>query len=376
MSKGLNTLYLTITLVVLTIDLFSQRINHINQNGPEYTREQIEYFINKPLCSDDNKFVQNTDFAFTNEKITVNSDGKYITGVLYLPNGKGKHPIVILTNTGGLDSTFSETFPNNMLLDLLKCKIACLIYDQRGIGESEGSLRTTTYNNYATDVGNFASFLANHPKIDSTCIGVIGYSEGGRIAVLSANRVPIIKYVVSVASSVVSSVDDRIYAQKGWLESLNLPDSVFYELFELHKKTILAWKDNNKQSRNKIDEEITIIRKKYNSGFSPFTFYEFNNNPQLERALPTWNSIQFDYLSELEFFNKKWLAIFGNEDIITPTKQSIENIKHFMSVSGNSDYFIANIPECGHNFINNNTGKKIHIEYLIINWIAENILNK
>lgn len=124
----------------------------------------------------DDRLNQITDTSFAEEKILVVSDGLSIARKLYVPNGEEKYPLVILVNSGGLDSVFTETFPNTILNNLVHCKIPCLIYDPRGTSLSEGGLKATTYDNYATDVGNRTVFLANHPKIDNKRIGVINMS--------------------------------------------------------------------------------------------------------------------------------------------------------------------------------------------------------
>jgi pimeloyl-ACP methyl ester carboxylesterase len=88
-----------------------------------------------------------------------------------------------------------------------------------------------------------------------------------------------------------------------------------------------------------------------------------------------WYSLPNDYLSELEHFNKKWLAIFGKLDQVVPTEASVNNIIHYMSVSGNTDYRIAVIPDCGHSPVSVETKRMIRLDNIILNWMNENILN-
>ena len=92
-------------------------------------------------------------------------------------------------------------------------------------------------------------------------------------------------------------------------------------------------------------------------------------------VLPTWNSLSYDYLTELSRFNKKWLAIFGDADRVVPTDASVKNIVHYMSLSGNQDYNIAIIPEMGHVPVNVRTKRMVRIDNLVINWLNENIEN-
>ncbi len=106
-----------------------------------------------------------------------------------------------------------KSFSDFMAPVLAHCGIAAFVHDKRGTGESEGVFVNTTYNDYINDAGNCALFLTSHERIDSSLIGVMGASEGGRIAVIAASRYPVFKFVVSQAGTVVGTVEDRLYAQ-------------------------------------------------------------------------------------------------------------------------------------------------------------------
>jgi uncharacterized protein len=185
------------------------------------------------------------DTTFIVEKIKVPCENLMITGWLYLPLGKGKHPLIILTNGGGNNERNIKSLSNWLAPILAHCGIAAFVHDKRGTGESEGEFSKTTYDDYAKDAGSCAIFLSKHSRIDASKIGVIGGSEGGRIAVLAASRFKEINFVVSFAGTVVSSIDDRINAQKGWLMGLNLQDTVFNAVLNIHEKSIRAWASNN-----------------------------------------------------------------------------------------------------------------------------------
>jgi len=106
----------------------------------------------------------------------------------------------------------------------------------------------------------------------------------------------------------------------------------------------------------------------------PFTKEEMDSIPDFRAVLPTWYSMPDDYLSELAHFNKKWLAIFGEVDRVVPTEASVKNIIHYMSLSGNRNYNIAVIPECGHAPVNVETKRLIRLDYLVVNWLNDNVI--
>jgi uncharacterized protein len=357
-------------------------------NGNVYSKDQLEILLKTPPCLagyrtnqtgylsrlDSTEF-GTLDTTFIIENIKVPSENLMINGWLYLPLGNGKHPLIILTNGGGNNERGIKSLSNWLAPILAHCGIAAFVHDKRGTGKSEGVFSKTTYDDYAKDAGNCAIFLSNHLRIDASKIGVIGGSEGGRIAVLAASRFKEISFVVSFAGTVVSSIDDRINAQKGWLQGLNLQDTVFNAVLNIHEKSIRAWASNNPLDYEKVNGEIFEMRKTYERSLLPFTKEEMESIPDFAAILPTWYSLQNDYLSELEHFNKKWLAIFGSLDKVVPTRASVNNIIHYMSISGNNDYRIAIIPDCGHSPVSVQTKRMIRLDNMILNWMNENILN-
>ena len=86
---------------------------------------------------------------------------------------------------------------------------------------------------------------------------------------------------------------------------------------------------------------------KYDQRYLPSTKKKMDS-PAFSTILPTWRSLGYDYMCEMEHFNKKWLAIFGENDRVVPTEASVKNIIHTMSLSGNRSYKIAIIPRMGH----------------------------
>jgi len=352
-----------------------------------YTSQQLEnlfakpkplegYFANQkgPLTKVDAKGNEITDSTFRVIKMKIPSDSLMINGWLYLPLGEGKFPLVVLTNGGGDGSRQIKSLSDWIAPIFAHCGIAAFVHDKRGTGESEGDFAKTTYEDYIRDAGNCAKWLSKHQKINPEMVGVMGGSEGGRIAVIAACRYVEIKFVISQAGTAVSAIEDRINAQKGWLKSLNLPDSVYTKVLELHEKSIRAWASNSNEEHDKINKEIFRMRKKFDREILPFTKNEMDSIPAFRVVLPTWNSLSFDYLSELEHFNKKWLAIFGELDMVVPTEASVKNIVYYMALSGNKNYNIAIIPKCGHAPVNVETKRLIRMDYLTINWLNENVI--
>jgi pimeloyl-ACP methyl ester carboxylesterase len=366
------------------------------QNSPKtaevkslvYTRTELDQLMNKPDCmgeyqpsqagplrKPDGKGGFTRDSTFTVEKIRVRSEGYLITGWLYLPPGEKKCPLVILTNGGGNIVRSIRSFSDFMAPVLAHCGYAAFVHDKRGTGESEGDYVKTTYDDYITDAGNCAIFLSKCKRIDPGKIGVMGASEGGRIAVIAASRFPVFSFVISQAGTVVSAIEDRMYAQiNGMIDQGIITDSIAGLVSPVWRRSFEAWASKDPAEHAKVDREIRQQRKICSESYLPSTREEMDSLPGFSIILPTWNSLGADYMTEMEHFNKRWLAIFGAEDRVVPTDESVRNINRYMEISGNKNCNIAIIPGMGHVPVDVETKRRIDFDHLIINWLNRNVL--
>jgi hypothetical protein len=312
--------------------------------------------------------------TYTVERVKVPSDGLSINGWLYLPPGIGKSPLIVLTNGGGNVPSAIKSLSDFMAPVLAHCGIAAFVHDKRGTGESQGVFRETTYDDYIRDAGNAAIFLAWHPRIDRDVIGVMGGSEGGRIAVLAASRYPLVKFAISMAGTVVSMVDDRLYAQLNGFRDRGTSEQTIAEITPFWEQSLAAWASRDPRAHEQVDRDIAEWRKKYPRAILPFTKQEMETRPELERVLSTWRSLPSDYLTELTRFRKKWFALFGAADRVVPTEVSVKNILRYMALSGNKNFAVAVIPRCGHTPVDVETKQRVLFENLTLNWISENVV--
>ena len=314
--------------------------------------------------------------TFTVETLAVPSDGVLIRGWLYLPKrpANARYPAIVLTNGGGDGSRTIKSLSDWIAPVLAHCGIAALVHDKRGTGESGGRFVETTYDDYVTDAGNLAVFLTRHPRINPKLIGVLGGSEGGRVAVLTASRFPAVTFVVSFAGTVVSAQEDRIYAHMGGFRARGIPDSVIAAVEPLWRRSFAAWASDTPADHAKVNAEIAEARGRFPREVLPFPKAEMEAIPDFAAVLPTWRSLGRDYLTEMERFRKPWLAIFGELDQVVPTQASVRNVQRLMAQSRNTRYAIAVIPRCGHAPVDVETRRMIRLDNLILNWLTDHVL--
>jgi len=352
------------------------------EGGAVLTPARIEALFQKPGCLDgyrpgqsgpliplDGRGGQPPDTTFTVEPRWIESDGLRIRGWLYLPKQEGPFPLVVLTNGGGGDGHPIKSLSDFIAPVFAHCGVAAFVHDKRGTGESDGVFRDTTFEDYILDTGNAAVALSEDPRIDVDRIGVMGGSEGGRIAVIAANRFPVFSFAISMMGPLVGAKEDRFYAQINGLKAQGASDSLVAEVEPIWRGIIEAWASDDPADHSRIDGQIRAARERYPRSVLPPTIGEVAGNPAFDEFIPTWASLKYDYVTELDRFEKPLLAIYGGQDQVVPTQASVEAILAHMAVSGNDDVSIAVLPNCGHAPVDSETKARILFENPILNWM-------
>jgi len=114
------------------------------------------------------------------ERVLIPYEGKHLAGVLRLPHGVKRPPIVLMTM--GLDSTKEEL--DTFEMTFLKRGIAILAFDGPGQGEAEYDFPIRA--DYEAVTGQVIDWLQRRDDIDSNRIGIWGISLGGYYAPRSA----------------------------------------------------------------------------------------------------------------------------------------------------------------------------------------------
>ena len=130
-------------------------------------------------------------YPYKEEEVVIDNKASNLTlaGTFTRPEGKGKFPAVILITGSGPEDRDETVFghkPFLILADYLTRKgFAVLRCDDRGTAKSTGDFAGTTAD-YASDVDVQIDYLKTRKDVDPKKIGLLGHSEGGIIAPLSA----------------------------------------------------------------------------------------------------------------------------------------------------------------------------------------------
>jgi pimeloyl-ACP methyl ester carboxylesterase len=113
------------------------------------------------------------------------SDGIRLEGLLHAPEDADGGPdaaIIVCSGYQGL----KEWIPARICPELVGAGYACLAFDYRGFGTSEGERGRLLPQELVDDVKNAVTYLAQQPEIDAHRIGLAGWGFGGGIVVQAA----------------------------------------------------------------------------------------------------------------------------------------------------------------------------------------------
>lgn len=130
------------------------------------------------------------------------SHGASLAGTLYLP--AGGHALGAVVVTHGAAIPLRNALLYQHLTEMLPpLGIAVLVYDRRGVGQSQGDPNTGDFNLLADDAIAAVQLLKADPRIDPKRIGVWGLSQGGWLSILAAVRSPDVRFAVSISAPLV-----------------------------------------------------------------------------------------------------------------------------------------------------------------------------
>ncbi|MBW1294385.1 alpha/beta hydrolase family protein [Aquimarina litoralis] len=188
-------------------------------------------------------FLENVDMY----EISYMSDGLKIQAFAAIPKKEGKHPVIIYNRGGNRDFGALQLFRGEMKLPAayVFSKLASEGYvvigcNYRGSGKSEGMEEFGGSD--VNDILNLTKVIEELPKVDTTRIGMYGWSRGGMMTYIALTKTDVIKAaVVGGAKSDLRTID-RPEMEKGVYEEL-IPNYLQNKKEELEKRSAIVWAD-------------------------------------------------------------------------------------------------------------------------------------
>jgi len=131
------------------------------------------------------------------------ADGLQLGGWFIPPDPNGDRAILIYIH--GLGSNRSELLDEAVML--ASHGYGALLFDLRNHGQSQGRVTTLGYAE-VEDVRGALTYLLARPEVNPECIGLVGASMGGAVAIRAAARLPAVRVVI--AQSTFTGLEDNL----------------------------------------------------------------------------------------------------------------------------------------------------------------------
>jgi len=315
--------------------------------------------------------------ALHQESIRFHSDGFTLAGTLYMPNGAGPHPAVVLFHGSGpagrLDVP-AQWFARH--------GVAALTYDKRGVGESSGNWHDVPFMTLCDDGLAAIQLLKARPDIDKKRIGVWGLSQGGWLGPLAASRSNDIAFVIAVSGPGVSPGEQMIFFYLRELINGGMPKAQAEEASALRREVWTYMETGQGYERAKADLEraksapwYSVVSRQYDD-----LFHTLVTPAQRAGTSRRWFQPEaiYDPKPALRKLHVPALFIFGADDQLVPVPESVRIIRETLQQSRARDFSIHTIPNTGHAmFVARGDGDRVvSEEYLKImaDWLKEHLL--
>lgn len=297
-------------------------------------------------------------FNYHSENISFQTDdGLKLAGTLTLPQQKEKYPVVILISGSGPQNRDGDMFdhqPYYVLADhLSRNGIGVLRFDERGVGDAEGSFESATVASHVADVTSAINYLEGRKDIKRSSLGLIGHSIGGLVAPQLAAGNKAIAFIVLMAAPGING-DQLMLAQKAAFErnmGLSEPQIIQGQNLVKGAYDIIV---NTSLGRQSLQDSInTFYIQKYGQLIpdeqrtalvSQLTGNELIG---LIRAQPA---------TQLAKVHCPVLAINGSKDLQVLPAENLKAIESALKANGNRQLTVKELPGLNHLFQECTTG--------------------
>jgi len=280
---------------------------------------------------------------FKEERITCQNGDVTLGGTLILPEGAGRHSVVIIT-----PGDFG-TNRNQLRLwahDYVSRGIAALVFDSRGSGESTGNIGLNTFPDLADDLLAWVKTLRARDDVRPDAVGLFGFSNSAWTVSLAASRSPDVAFLILQSFSGVAPWKQDLFRAKTQLrvDGFTAADVKRGTDFTKRKfevaRTGQGWEDlaNIMQTQPR---------------WLPYT----NPPSSLERSRQSYERVMtYDPVPALEKLRIPILALWGSTDTYVPVPETVTIFRRAMAKAGNRAYTPKVFQGCTHSLLVEATG--------------------
>ncbi|NBC19350.1 MAG: alpha/beta fold hydrolase, partial [Bacteroidetes bacterium] len=222
--------------------------------------------------------------------------------------------------------------------------IAALVYDKRGVGDSEGDWDTATVHDLAGDAAAALATVAAHPDVDAERVGLYGSSAGGWVAPRAYVLSDVPPAFVITRVGPATSVEEQQLDVVGYLADQADLDAAERARFN----EFIRVENDLSLSDEAVYERLTaLLDDERNADWADFLADAAPASPEDVPGL--WvRRHAYDPADALRQIDVPFLAIYGEDDYVVPPDENVPLLRQLLDEAGNTDYRILVLPEAGH----------------------------
>jgi uncharacterized protein len=288
------------------------------------------------------------------EEVSFANRDVHLAGTLICPLSPGKHPAIVLVPASGAEG---REYLLPFAHFLVRHGMAVLGYDKRGVGGSTGDWRTESFDDLASDAVAAIEFLKMRREIDSSQIGMLGWSQAGWVMPLAAAKEKEVAFLISISGAGVSPAETTIDEAQGELKAAGRRPEVIEQITGLMRlkydfaRTGQGWNEYS-AARDKVVARL---------GRAPDDFPGSRDDPY-------WQSIRslyfYDPAPALRELRTPTLALFGELDDNIVAEKNQNAWESALRTGGNRDYTLRILPGTDHMMLEAEVGNNAEMPTL------------
>lgn len=280
--------------------------------------------------------VEGAAAKFIMRELTFMNGDVQLAGTLYLPEGDGPFPAVVMMHGSGPDSRVPYIPDAEMLSE---AGVAAFIFDKRGTGASGGDWQRSSLDDLMADGLAAVALLQDQPEIDPAKIGVIGSSQGAWMAPFMAARNDQVAFFIQITGSATPLANQEMWDDGNSLKARGFSDRAI--------ETLMKAQHLIYSSRDLIRQGILPL------GDLWFVYYD----PALDPAR-AWRDVQVPAL-----------VLYGGKDATVPTQTSLNIVKEMWAQNSHPASRIVVFPDKGHALGGSSRNQDTDYSSLVTGWI-------
>ncbi len=303
-------------------------------------------------------------FPYRTEEVKVpnRKAGITLAGTLTLPEGKPPFPAVVFFTGSGAQNRDQEVFghrPFLVIADYLTRRgYATLRMDDRGVGGSEGDMRTATTLDFAEDALAAVAYLKTRREINRRRVGLLGHSEGALVATVACAQAPReVAFLILLAGTGVPG-EQILYRQAELIaRKSGASETLIQRNRDLQKRVFEILKRENDDEKAK-QQILEALIESLGAGNTLSDTQRASLSAQAESYVSPWfrTFIVLDPVPYLRKVRCPVLALIGELDLQVDPDQNLPAIAQALRAGGNRRVTVRKLPGLNHLFQKAKTG--------------------